>query len=75
MPEQDIFEEINEFASDSADEFFIEHAVQVNNEHRLVTAGVQFIAEQFHVPIFLSVDELRRLADEAEKRTIEMLEK
>jgi hypothetical protein len=70
---KDIFSEINDFAKDVADGFFIEHAVQVHPSERVVTAGVQLEAREFHAPLFLSVDELRRLADEAERRTKEMI--
>lgn len=71
----DIFEEINDFAGDSAEGFVVEHAVMVNDQHGIVTAGVHLEAQEFIAPLFLSVDELRRLADEAEKRTKAMFEK
>lgn len=72
---KDIFEEINKFANDVADNFEIEHAMQVNEQAKMVTAGVFISADRFDSPVFLSVDELRRLADEAEKRTIEAIKK
>ena len=67
---QDIFEEINDFARNVAENFEVEHAMQVNKQAKMLTAGVFISAERFDSPVFLSVDELRRLADEAEKRTM-----
>lgn len=72
---EDIFQEINNNAKNVADNFEVEHAMQVNDQAKMVTAGVFISAERFDGPLFLSVDELRRLADEAEKRTIEAVSK
>lgn len=74
MP-KDIFSEVNDFAKDVAENFEVEHAMQVNQQAKIVTAGVFISAERFDSPLFLSVDELRRLADEAEKRTEEAVSK
>lgn len=70
----DVFEEVNEFAKQAAEGFEVEHAVMINKEHRVLTAGVNIMAVEFHGPVFLSVDELRRLADESEKRTQELID-
>lgn len=66
-----VFAEINEFAKD--DGFDIEHAVLVDRIEKVVTAGINISYEDGDAPLFLSVDELRRMADEAEKLTIEMM--
>lgn len=71
----DIFEEINDFAGNSAEGFVVEHAVMVNHQEGIVTAGIHIEAQEFFTPLFLSVDELRRLADEAEKKTKAIFEK
>jgi hypothetical protein len=70
-----IFEQINDFAQDVSENFLIEHAMQINPSVKTVTAGVQFEANEFHAPLFLSSGELRNLADEAERLTTEYLNK
>jgi len=68
-----IFAEVNEFAKD--DGFDVEHAVFVNRIEKVVTPGINILHKDGDAPLFLSVDELRRMADEAEKLTIEMMNK
>lgn len=63
----DVFEEVNHMARSVADGFFIEPGMEVNDAQRVVVAGVMLVALGFKSPLFISVDELRRMADEAEK--------
>ena len=68
-----IFEEIQEHAKDFAEGFDIEHAVQVVPSQGVVVSGVQFEAQEFHCPLFLSSGDLRALADESERLTQEYI--
>ncbi|WP_345865790.1 hypothetical protein [Shewanella algae] len=71
MKNNDVFNEVNSFASEI--DFEVEHAIQVNQAVKVVTPGINIMHNHADCPLFLSVDELRRMADEAEKRTIEMM--
>lgn len=68
-----IFEELNDLSKELGFDF--EHAVQVNKHERIVTGGIFVNHSEARQPLFLSVDELRRMADKAEKLTIQMVAK
>lgn len=68
----DVFEEVNR-CSCHGDGFFIEPGMEVNHEQGVVVAGVMLNSLGFDSPIFISVDELRRMADEAERVARESL--
>jgi len=63
----DVFEEVNRLAESVVDGFLIEPGMEVNHDHGVVVAGVMIDSLGFDSPIFISVDELRRMADEAER--------
>ncbi len=66
-----VFEEVNKLASRL--DYFFEHAVQVNPALKIVTAGINVDHEQAEGPLFISADELRRMADESERITAELM--
>lgn len=45
----------------------IEIAYQVNPEQKLVTPGVNVLANSFDSPLFIGIGELRDMADQAEE--------
>lgn len=63
----DVFDEVNRLAAQVVDGFNIEPSMQVNHDQRVVVAGVMVDSLGFDAPVFISVDELRRMADEAER--------
>lgn len=69
----DVFEEVNRLAESVVDGFLIEPGMEVNHDQHVVVAGVMLHSLGFDVPIFISVDELRRMADEAERVARESL--
>lgn len=69
----DVFEEVNRLAESVVDGFFIEPGMEVNHDQGVVVAGVMIDSLGFDSPIFISVDELRRMADEAERVARESL--
>ncbi len=71
MSKTDVFQEVNGFAKEL--QYEVEHAIQVNQAVRVVTPGINIMHHHAECPLFLSIDELRRMADEAEKRTQEMM--
>lgn len=71
----DIFKEINSIAEEQTEGFLVEHAVQIDKRNNIVVAGIHIGAEVFHAPLFITADELRRMADEAERRTQAILDR
>ncbi|MBL0523177.1 hypothetical protein JD523_20175 [Aeromonas enteropelogenes] len=70
-----VFDEVNKVAASVVEGFNVEPGMEVNHEHRVVVAGVLVSSMGFDAPVFISVDELRRMADEAEKIAAESMRK
>lgn len=71
----DIFEEVQEAIAGegNVDGLEIEHSMLVNPSQGTVTPGINISAIEIHAPLFFSIKELRDMADEAERLTIELM--
>lgn len=66
------FNEIIELNEQATENLYIEPAIMViDNEG--YCPGIQLEAEGFHFPIFISVEQLREMADNAEQIALEMV--
>jgi len=66
-----IFDELQEYYSQEVEGLIIEHAI-ISCEEGII-AGVGIEARDMAGPMFFSVADLRQMADEAERLTLEML--
>lgn len=62
---KNIFDEVNEFSKDQG--YDVEPAYMANPSLQVVTPGINIMHEESNSPLFLSVDELRKMADLAHK--------
>lgn len=70
----DIFSHITSEMKEYGEGIEIEHGMLVNQGAGMVTPGILIDVRELHAPMFLSIKELRDMADEAEKRTKEAIE-
>lgn len=64
--DQDVFEESMEINEEAADHYSIEPAIWINRGARQACPGVNIEIDGQNVPIFISSEQLRRMADDAD---------
>ncbi|PNG11900.1 hypothetical protein [Stutzerimonas stutzeri] len=65
--EQDVFEESMEYNEQAADVYEIEPALLINNRERTACPGVNIEIDGQNMPVFISSEQLRRMADAADE--------
>lgn len=65
--DEDVFEESMEFNNEAADSYEIEPAIMINNEARQACPGVNIEIYCQNIPVFISSEQLRRMADAADR--------
>ncbi|MCW8159015.1 hypothetical protein D7243_22880 [Stutzerimonas stutzeri] len=65
--EQDVFEESMEYNEQAADSYEIEPALMINRSARTACPGVNIEIEGQNIPVFISSEQLRRMADAADE--------
>lgn len=61
-----IFTELMDINNDIAEDFLIEPGIIIDKTNNVYHPGINIQAQGFEQPLFLSVDDLQRLAKEAE---------
>lgn len=65
--EQDVFEESMEYNEQAADSYEIEPALMINRSARTACPGVNIEIDGQNIPVFISSEQLRRMADAADE--------
>jgi alpha-D-ribose 1-methylphosphonate 5-triphosphate synthase subunit PhnH len=71
--EQDVFEESMELQAHVADSYTIEPAVMVDRASRQACPGVFIELEDQHAPLFISSEQLRRMAVVADEEAEQVI--
>lgn len=74
MTNPQIFNELNEYYEEVSEGTYVEPAMAIDDATNTVYPGVHISAQGMEIPMFLSVQDLRDMADEAERILIEQLE-
>lgn len=69
----DIFQAINDICEQDENGFSVEAAIGINDAEHTYTPGVHIDAQNTYGPMFFSSDELRAMADEADRIATEMM--
>lgn len=69
-----IFDQLNEYYEEVSEGTYVEPAMAIDDLTNTVYAGIHISAQGMEVPMFLSVQDLRDMADEAERLIVEQLE-
>ena len=65
--EQDVFEESMEYNEQAASSYEIEPALMINRSARTACPGVNIEIDGQNMPVFISSEQLRRMADAADE--------
>lgn len=68
-----IFDQLNEYYEELSEGTYVEPAMAVDDLTNTVYPGIHISAQGMDIPMFLSVQDLRDMADEAERLLVEQL--
>lgn len=69
-----VFQDIMDQNQECAEDLLVEPAIMIDQQQQVYYPGVHIEASHFNVPIFISVDQLREMADRAEQIAISQME-
>ena len=73
MTNPQIFDQLNEYYEEISEGTYVEPAMAIDDATNTVYPGIHISAQGMEVPMFLSVQDLRDMADEAERILMEQL--
>lgn len=69
-----VFQDIMEQNEQCVENLFVEPAIMIDQQQSVYYPGIHIEASRFNAPIFISVDQLREMADRAEQIAISQMQ-